>query len=79
VSRQHFLLSLATVILKRQNERVLRCIESVRFDAIHQNISEQDLGRQGVAMVNEGLTIWAIPAIHCKKNVIHDYIHSKQH
>lgn len=39
--------------------------EGVFVDGLN-DVFEEDLGRQCVAVVNDGLTILAVPAVHCR-------------
>lgn len=47
---------------KRANSLILD--EGIFVDGLY-DVFEEDLRRQCVAMVNDGLTILAIPAVHC--------------
>ena len=58
------LLADVAVLLDGQQERVLGRGKGVVFDR-PDDIHELDFGSEGVAVVDDGLAVWAIPAVHC--------------
>ena len=58
------LLGDVTVLLNGEEEWVLGRCEGVVFDH-SDDIHELDFGGEGVAVVDDWLTVWAIPAVHC--------------
>ncbi len=56
------------MLLDGQDERVVRRYEGVVTDALD-DVIEPDLGGEGVAMVDDGVVIRAIPTVHCKGEV----------
>jgi hypothetical protein len=38
--------------------------EGVIFDGLY-DIFEEDFRSEGMAMVNDGFVVWAVPAVHC--------------
>lgn len=52
------------VILYRQDHRVWRGVEGIALDGVFEDIFQSDLAGEGVAVVDDGLTIVTVPYIH---------------
>lgn len=52
------------MLLYGQDHRVLRGHKGMVFDGLD-DVNEPDFGGQCAAVINDGIAIWPLPAVHC--------------